>query len=53
MPTEIVLELRSLTRNYYDLMDERASYVTAIKTALHTVFPHASRKGLTKTTERH
>lgn len=39
MPTELVLELRSLTRNYYDLMDERASHVTAIKTALHTVFP--------------
>ena len=39
MPTELVLELRSLTRHYYDLMDERASHVTAIKTALHTVFP--------------
>ena len=39
MPTELVLELRSLTRHYYDLMDERASHVTAIQTALHTVFP--------------
>jgi transposase len=39
MPTELVLELRSLTRNYYDLTDERASHVTAIKTCLHTVFP--------------
>lgn len=39
MPTELVLELRSLTRNYYDLVDERASHVIAIKTALHTVFP--------------
>lgn len=39
MPTELILELRSLTRNYYDFMDERASHVTAIKTALHTVFP--------------
>lgn len=39
MPTELVLELRSLTRNYYDLTDERASHVIAIKTALHTVFP--------------
>lgn len=39
MPTELVLELRTLTRNYYDLMDERASHVIAIKTYLHTVFP--------------
>ena len=39
MPTELVLELRSLTRNYYNLTDERASHVTAIKTDLHTVFP--------------
>jgi transposase len=39
MPTELVLELRSLTRNYYDLMDERSSHVTAMKSAIHTVFP--------------
>lgn len=39
MPAKLVLELRSLTRNYYNLVDIRSAYVNQLKTHLHTVFP--------------
>jgi transposase len=39
MPTKLVLELRSLTRNYYSLVDIRSAYVNQLKAHLHTVFP--------------
>ena len=39
MPAKLVLELRSLTRKYYDLTDERSTHVNKLKTDLHTVFP--------------
>lgn len=39
MPIKLVLELRSLTRKYYDLTDERSAHVNKLKTDLHTVFP--------------
>lgn len=39
MPEKLMLELRTLTRKYYDLTDERAFHVIRLKTALHTVFP--------------
>ena len=39
MPAKLVLELRSLTRNYYSLVDTRSAYVNQLKTHLHTVFP--------------
>lgn len=39
IPAKLVLELRSLTRNYYNLVDIRSSYVNQLKAHLHTVFP--------------
>ena len=39
MPTDLVLELRSLARKYYELMDTRAANVNRLKLDLHTVFP--------------
>lgn len=39
MPVNLVLELRSLTRKYYELMDTRSSYVNRLQSDLHTVFP--------------
>ncbi|MCR6545017.1 IS110 family transposase [Dehalobacterium formicoaceticum] len=39
IPAKLVLELRALTRNYYNLVDIRSSYVNQLKTHLHTVFP--------------
>ena len=39
MPTKLVLELRTLTRYYYSLVDNRSAYVNQLKTHLHTVFP--------------
>lgn len=39
MPVKLVLELRALTRNYYNLVDIRSAYVNQLKTHLHTVFP--------------
>lgn len=39
MPTKLVLELRTLTRNYYNLVDIRSAYVNQLKAHLHTVFP--------------
>lgn len=38
-PAKLVLEIRSLTRKYYDLTDERASHINKLKGDLHTVFP--------------
>ena len=42
IPAKLVLELRSLTRNYYNLVDIRSSYVNQLKAHLHTVFPAVS-----------
>ena len=39
MPVKLVLELRSLTRKYYELTDTRSGYVNRLKADLHTVFP--------------
>lgn len=39
MPTGLVLELRSLTRKYYEIMDSRAANINRLKLDLHTVFP--------------
>ncbi|MTI58375.1 MAG: IS110 family transposase [Firmicutes bacterium] len=39
MPAKLVLELRSLTRKYYDLRDARSAYVNQLKGDLSTVFP--------------
>lgn len=38
-PAKLVLELRSLTRKYYDLTDERSAHINKLKGDLHTVFP--------------
>ena len=39
MPVKLVLELRSLTRKYYELIDTRSGYVNRLQSDLHTVFP--------------
>lgn len=39
MPVKLILELRSLTRKYYELIDMRSSYVNRLRSDLHTVFP--------------
>lgn len=39
MPVKLVLELRSLSRKYYDLTDTRSGYINQLKADLHTVFP--------------
>lgn len=39
MPVKLVLELRSLTRKYYELIDTRSTYVNRLQSDLHTVFP--------------
>ncbi|MFR3729213.1 IS110 family transposase [Lacrimispora sp.] len=38
-PAKLILEIRSLTRKYYDLTDERAAHINKLKGDLHTVFP--------------
>lgn len=38
-PTKLVLEIRSLTRKYYDLTDERSAHINKLLGDLHTVFP--------------
>lgn len=38
-PSKLVLEIRSLTRKYYDLTDERSAHINKLKADLHTVFP--------------
>lgn len=39
IPTQLNLELRTLTRKYYEIVDERAKHVTRLKLDFHTVFP--------------
>lgn len=39
LPAKLVLELRYLTRKYYDLTDERAAHIIKMKGDLHVVFP--------------
>ena len=39
MPTDLVLNLRNLTREYYNLMDNRSAYVNKLKGQLRMVFP--------------
>ena len=38
-PAKLVLDIRSLTRKYYDLTDERSAHINKLKGDLHTVFP--------------
>jgi len=39
MPTELILNLRNLTREYYYLVDARSSYVTKLGTQVSVAFP--------------
>lgn len=39
MPVNLVLELRSLTRKYYDLVDTRSGFINKLKADLSTAFP--------------
>ncbi len=39
MPSGLVLNLRNLTREYYDLMDNRSAYVNKLQGELRMVFP--------------
>jgi len=39
MPDDLVLELRSLTRKYYDLVDQRTAYVNQLRAGLTQAFP--------------
>jgi transposase len=39
MPTELILNLRCLCREYYGLMDHRSAYVNKLKAQLRIVFP--------------
>lgn len=39
IPTQVVLELRALTRKYYKLIDTRSACVNQLKGDLHVVFP--------------
>jgi len=39
MPTELALDLRNLSREYYDLMDNRSAYVNKLQGELRMVFP--------------
>ena len=39
LPFKLVLELRSLVRKYYDIMDQRSAHINRLKADLHTVFP--------------
>jgi len=39
MPTELILNLRNLTREYYYLVDVRSSYVTKLGTQVSIAFP--------------
>ena len=39
MPSELALDLRNLSREYYDLMDNRSSYVNKLQGELRMVFP--------------
>lgn len=39
MPSELALDLRNLSRTYYDLMDNRSAYVNKLQGELRMVFP--------------
>lgn len=39
LPVRLVLDLRYLTRRYFDLVDERAAHFIKLKGFLHVVFP--------------
>ena len=39
IPSDLVLDLRNLTREYYNLVDNRSSYVNRLKGQLRMVFP--------------
>jgi len=39
MPSDLVLEFRNLTREYYNLMDHRCAYVNKLTAELRMVFP--------------
>ncbi|WP_352169330.1 transposase [Proteiniborus sp. MB09-C3] len=39
MPSDLVLDLRNLSREYYDLMDNRSAYVNKLQGELRMVFP--------------
>ena len=39
IPSELALDMRNLTREYYDLMDNRSAYVNKLQGELRMVFP--------------
>ena len=39
IPSDLVLDLRNLSREYYDLMDNRSAYVNKLQGELRIVFP--------------
>ena len=39
MPSDFALDLRNLSREYYDLMDNRSAYVNKLQSELRMVFP--------------
>ncbi|MEW8974181.1 MAG: IS110 family transposase [Tissierellaceae bacterium] len=39
IPSDLVLDLRNLSREYYDLMDNRSAYVNKLQGELRMVFP--------------
>ena len=39
MPSDLVLNFRNLTREYYDLMDNRCAYINKLQGELRMVFP--------------
>lgn len=39
MPSDLVIDLRNLSREYYDLMDNRSAYVNKLQSELRMVFP--------------
>jgi len=39
IPSDLVLDLRNLSREYYDLMDNRSTYVNKLQGELRMVFP--------------
>lgn len=43
IPSDLVLDLRNLSREYYDLMDNRSAYVNKLQGELRMVFPQYLR----------
>jgi len=39
IPSDLILDLRNLSREYYDLMDNRSAYVNKLQAELRMVFP--------------